>query len=107
MKFFSKGEAVYDTQLYNYFVTVGSYIEETLLELKKENNDNFNMYFDEVTRLVSIKKDDTVTKGQIIGKSGTNKIDKDMGNHLHFELYANGQTADPNLYIDKEIKTKE
>ena len=58
MKFFSKGEAVYDTQLYNYFVTVGSYIEETLLELKKENNDSFNMYFDEVTRLVSIKKDD-------------------------------------------------
>ena len=56
---------------------------------------------------VSVKKDDTVKKGQIIGKSGTNKIDKDMGNHLHFELYANGQTADPNLYIDKEIKTKE
>lgn len=56
---------------------------------------------------VSVKKDDTVTKGQTIGKSGTNKIDKDMGNHLHFELYVNGQTADPNLYVDKEIKTKE
>lgn len=56
---------------------------------------------------VSVKKDDTVTQGQVIGKSGTNKLDKDMGNHLHFELYANGQVADPNLYIDKEIKTKE
>lgn len=56
---------------------------------------------------VSVKKDDTVTKGQTIGKSGTNKIDKDMGNHLHFEIYVNGQTADPNLYVDKEIKTKE
>ncbi len=56
---------------------------------------------------VSVKKDDTVTQGQTIGRSGTNKLDKDMGNHLHFELYANGQVADPNLYIDKEIKTKE
>ena len=56
---------------------------------------------------VSVKKDDTVTQGQTIGKSGTNKLDKDMGNHLHFELYANGQVADPNLYIEKEMKTKE
>lgn len=56
---------------------------------------------------VSVKKDDAVVQGQTIGKSGTNKIDKDMGNHLHFELYTNGQIVDPNLYIDKEIKTKE
>lgn len=56
---------------------------------------------------VSVKKGDTITQGQIIGKSGTNKLDKDIGNHLHFELYANGQVVDPNLYLDKELKTKE
>lgn len=55
---------------------------------------------------VSVKKGDTVTQGQIIGKSGTNKLDKDMGNHLHFELYTNGQVVDPSLYIDKEIKSE-
>lgn len=55
---------------------------------------------------VSVKKGDTVTQGQVIGKSGTNKLDKDMGNHLHFELYTNGQIVDPNLYIDKEIKSE-
>lgn len=53
---------------------------------------------------VTVKKGDTVTQGQTIGKSGTNKLDKDIGNHLHFELYTNGQVVDPNLYIDKEIK---
>lgn len=53
---------------------------------------------------VSVKKDDIVTQGQIIGKSGSNKLDKDMGNHLHFEVYVNGQVVDPNLYVDKEIK---
>ena len=54
----------------------------------------------------SVKKGDTVTQGQVIGKSGTNKLDKDMGNHLHFELYTNGQIVDPSLYIDKEIKNQ-
>lgn len=55
---------------------------------------------------VSVKKGDSVTQGQVIGKSGTNKLDKDMGNHLHFELYTNGQIVDPNLYIDKELKNE-
>ena len=52
---------------------------------------------------VTVKKGDTVTQGQVIGKSGTNKLDKEIGNHLHFELYTNGQIVDPNLYLNKEI----
>lgn len=55
---------------------------------------------------VSVKKNDTVKQGQVIGKSGTNKLDKDMGNHLHFELYTKGQIVDPSLYIEKEIKSE-
>ena len=55
---------------------------------------------------VTVKKGDSVTQGQVIGKSETNKLDKDMGNHLHFELYTNGQIVDPNLYIDKELKNE-
>ena len=55
---------------------------------------------------VAVKKGDSVTQGQVIGKSGTNKLYKDMGNHLHFELYTNGQIVDPNLYIDKELKNE-
>ena len=55
---------------------------------------------------VAVKKGDSVTQGQVIGKSGTNKLDKDMGNHLHFELYTNGQIVDPNLYSDKELKNE-
>lgn len=56
---------------------------------------------------VSVKQGDLVSQGQIIGKSGTNKIDKDMGNHLHFEVYSNGQVVDPNLYVDKELKNEQ
>ncbi len=73
----------------------------TIVEIKHDNN-----YVTTYQSLsdVTVKKDDIVTQGQVIGKSGTNKLDKDMGNHLHFELYTNGQVVDPNLYIDKEIK---
>lgn len=73
----------------------------TIVEIKHDNN-----YLTTYQSLsdVTVKKDDIVTQGQVIGKSGTNKLDKDMGNHLHFELYTNGQVVDPNLYIGKEIK---
>lgn len=56
---------------------------------------------------VSVKKGDMVTQGQVIGKSGTNELDKDMGNHLHFELYVNGTVVNPTLYLNKELQTSE
>lgn len=70
----------------------------------KHGNDYVSTY--QSLSEVSVKKGDNITQGQVIGKSGINKLDKDMGNHLHFELYTNGQVVDPNLYIDKEIKSE-
>lgn len=52
---------------------------------------------------VYVKKDDQINQGQVIGKSGENKLDKDLGNHLHFEIYANGQEVNPLNYLNKEV----
>ena len=52
---------------------------------------------------VEVKKGDIVFSGQKIGTSGTNKINKDLGNHLHFEIYKNGKTIDPLSCINKKI----
>lgn len=71
----------------------------------KHNNEYISIY--QSLSEVSVKKGDSVTQGQVIGKSGTNELDKEIGNHLHFELYVNGQTVDPTLYLNKEISTKE
>lgn len=52
---------------------------------------------------VKVKKDDTVLRGQVIGKSGYANIAKDLGNHLHFELYHNGLVVNPLDYFGKKI----
>lgn len=75
-----------------------------IVEIKHENN--YVTTYQSLSE-VMVKKDDIVTQGQTIGKSGSNKLDKDMGNHLHFEVYVDGQVVDPSLYIDKEIKKEQ
>ena len=57
----------------------------------------------------NVKKGDTVFQGQVIGISGTRELNKELGNHLHFEFYVGGQIVNPTLYLDKELpqKTKE
>lgn len=67
----------------------------------KHGNDCISIY--QSLSELSVKKGDTVNQGQIIGKSGTNELDKEMGNHLHFEFYTNGQVVDPTLYLGKEL----
>ena len=51
---------------------------------------------------ISVKKGETITQGQIIGKSGTNELDKESGNHLHFEIYKDGTSVNPENYLNEE-----
>lgn len=53
---------------------------------------------------INVKKGDIVSQGQILGKSGKNELDKELGNHLHFEMYVGGQTIDPLLYLNKDVQ---
>jgi len=55
---------------------------------------------------VSVKKNDIITQGQVIGKSGTNEFESEMGNHLHLEIYENGQTVNPELILEKQYEKK-
>ena len=52
---------------------------------------------------IEVVKGDTVFKGQKIGESGTSKLNNDLGNHLHFEIYKSGITIDPLSCIGKEL----
>lgn len=52
---------------------------------------------------VSVIEGDSVTQGQIIGKSGEANISTDLGNHLHFEIILNGKNIDPEKCYDKQV----
>ena len=44
-----------------------------------------------------------VLKSQVIAKSSTSNISKDLGNHLYFELIVDGKCVNPEDYYDKSI----
>lgn len=52
---------------------------------------------------IKVKKDDKVTQGQVIGTSGKSNIDKDLGDHLYFELIIKGSNVNPEDYYDKKV----
>lgn len=52
---------------------------------------------------INVKENEQVVQGQIIAKSGNSNINKELGNHLHFELYYNGSIVNPESYYDKSI----
>ncbi len=77
--------------------------DETLGNVVKIEHSNGYVSVYQSLSNVDVKKGDTVNQGQVIGKSGTNKIDADLGNHLHFELYINNQMVNPTKYLDKDL----
>ena len=52
---------------------------------------------------VNVKVDDEVSSGQLIAKSGTANIEKELGSHLHFELIVDGKNVNPEEFYDKDI----
>ncbi len=52
---------------------------------------------------INVSKGENITKEMKIGKSGSNKINESLGNHLHFEVYKNGINIDPLKVIGKKL----
>ena len=65
----------------------------------KHNNDLISVY--QSLGSVDVKVDDTVTQGMVIGKSGLSNVSRDLGNHLHFEIYYQGAVMNPENCYDK------
>ena len=80
--------------------------DEVLGKIVEINHNNEYVSIYQSLSEVKVKKGDTVSQGQVLGVSGTNELDKKLGNHLHFEFYAEGQIVDPTLYLDKELSSK-
>lgn len=72
----------------------------TIVEIR-HSNDIVSVY--QSLSEVTVKKDDEVKQGTIIGKSGLSNISKELNNHLHFELIIKGQIVNPEAYYDKKV----
>ena len=53
---------------------------------------------------VQVKKDDVVISGDVIGKSGDNKLNGETENCLLFEVYHNGIAIDPEDFYNMNIE---
>jgi len=48
---------------------------------------------------VLVSKGDEVRQGEVIARSGRSELEKDLGNHVHFEVWENGRPVNPEDYI--------
>lgn len=70
--------------------------------IKIKHNDNvYSIY--ECLGETTISKGDKVIAGQVIGQSGTCNINKDVKNHIYFELLVNNTPVNPNNYYGKTL----
>ena len=73
----------------------------TTVQIKHDNN-LISVY--QSLSNVKVKVDDTVIQGQVIAQSGESNINKDLGNHLHFELYYKGEIVNPEEFYNKSVE---
>lgn len=52
---------------------------------------------------ITVKEGDQVVGGQILAKSSTSNISKELDNHLYFELILNGVCVNPENYFNRSI----
>lgn len=52
---------------------------------------------------VNVTENQEIKQGDIIGKSGSCNLEKDLSNHLHFELIVKGLVVNPENYYDKKV----
>ena len=97
------GENVFDVVSILNGVVIDVKEDEELGKSVEIRHDNGMISIYQSLSEVFVKKDDTISQGFLIGKSGENKLDKDLGNHLHFEIYDNGQAVNPLNYLNTEI----
>lgn len=69
----------------------------------KHNDDTVSVY--QSLSEVVVEKDEIVTRGQTIAKSGTSNVEKDLGNHVHFELIVSGNTVNPEEYFSQNLQS--
>lgn len=65
-----------------------------------EHEDGYRTTYANLQSVPTVKPGDTVTAGQIIGAVGTTAVVEGGTPHLHFSVTHNGETVDPNKFLE-------
>lgn len=52
---------------------------------------------------VNVQAGQRVSQGDVLGTAGMNIFGKDNGNHVHFELRKNGESMNPEMFINQPV----
>ena len=67
-----------------------------------EHNNGIKATYESIQDIL-VKEGDAVSQGDLIAKSSTSNISKDLNNHLYFELSIKDVAVNPEQYFDKSI----
>lgn len=76
--------------------TLGKYVEI------RHSNDMISVY--QSLSDITVKKDEEIKQGYVIGKSGKNNINPKQENQLHFELSYKGEYVNPEDYFNQKVQ---
>ncbi len=84
--------------------TVTNVKEDNLLGtvVEIQNNDKVTTIYQGL-KDVSLKQNDRINQGDIIGRSGETNMNKDLEKHIIFQLKINGKYVNPEDYYNKNI----
>ena len=84
-------------------ITVGDILDGTKIVISHADGVTTSYYF--IDAAEGLKAGDTVSRGDVIGTvAQPTGSEYKEGAHLHFEVAKNGETADPNDYLDIDEK---
>lgn len=63
------------------------------------HDDGFKTVYQSLNH-VTVQAQQQVEQGDVIAQAGRNELGKDLGVHLHFEVYQDGQPIDPQAFIN-------
>ena len=74
------------------------------MEVRIEHDNGLETVYQSLSE-VTVEEGDTVNQGDTIGTAGRNKVEKDSGVHLHFEVNEDGEPVNPEEHLPESDKT--
>ncbi|GAA3318968.1 hypothetical protein GCM10020331_023950 [Ectobacillus funiculus] len=65
-----------------------------------ESGNGISTFYQSLGKL-QVAQGDTVSQGDVLGKAGMNELNKDAGNHVHFEIRKDNVAVNPESYFEK------